>query len=155
MPVAGIVTNQEVTISLTTLQRILFILSAAPEPTIAELMICGVLTGIPKMEATEINAIEVTCESSAFIGLIRYIRPPRFRICRQSPMEPPNAKATVHEINTQLGTAKEGILPAKTRPKAIAPIDFWASFELFANASKTIVTIWECWNKTFILGVAE
>ena len=109
MPVTGIVTNQVVTISPTTLQRILLILSAAPEPTIAELITCGVLTGIPKIDAIEISTIEVICESSAFIGFIRYIRPPRFRICRQSPIEPPNAKATAHEINTQLGTAKEVI----------------------------------------------
>lgn len=155
MPVTGIVTNQVVTISPTTLQRILLILSAAPEPTIAELITCGVLTGIPKIDAIEISTIEVICESSAFIGFIRYIRPPRFRICRQSPIEPPNAKATAHEINTQLGTAKKVIRPAKTKPNAIAPIDFCASFELFANASKIIVATWERWKKTFILGVAK
>ncbi len=65
------VTNQVIPISFVISHRILFILSAAPEPIIDELMMCGVLTGKPKMEAMKINPMEVTCESSAFNGLIR------------------------------------------------------------------------------------
>lgn len=69
-PVIGMVSTHATKICPATPQRTLLLRSAAPAPTIVELMTCVVLTGPPSKAAPKITTVPAIWEEKACIGRI-------------------------------------------------------------------------------------
>src|SRR4030065_237144 len=102
--VAGKVNIQERTMSKTSCHRTVETLLAAPAPTIEEVIVWVVETGIPKIEAPgSTRAAEVSAENPCSTERFVTLRP-NVLIILQPPKAAPNPAANPTDKITQIGT---------------------------------------------------
>ena len=101
---AGIVSTQAQTIRPATPQRTAEKRCVDPTPTIAPVMVCVVLTGMPKYVATEIASAPPVSAQKPPTGRRRVMRYPIVCTMRHPPNSVPNAIAAWQVITTQSGT---------------------------------------------------
>src|SRR5436309_12431072 len=103
MPAAGIVKTQAQTIRPAIPQRTADRRCVAPTPTIDPVIVCVVLTGIPKCVATRIAAAPPVSAQNPPTGRSFVIRDPIVYTMRQPPNKVPREMALYAPISIQCG----------------------------------------------------
>src|SRR4051812_39111583 len=101
----------------------------APTPIIEPVMVCVVLTGIPRDSVRYSVIAPAVSAATPSRGVTLVMRDPIVLTIFQPPLMVPRPIAAKQEKGTQFGTSlMVAILPCATRAAAMIPITFCASF---------------------------
>ena len=108
---------------------------------IAVEIVCVVLSGIPRADATVIVPAAAVSAANPWCVLRLVSRIPSVRMIRQPPMLVPRAITSAHSPTTYSGIANVGRTPARTSASVRAPMNFWPSLEPWLKAIKAAEAI--------------
>src|SRR2546425_368840 len=127
-PAPGNVNSHAETIRIVTPHRTAESRVTAPTPMIDDVMVCVVLTGMPKCAVPSRIKAALVSAANPWTGSILTMRIPNVLMMRHPPAAVPKPIATAHERRTQVGTATWSRCPADTSASVMIPIAFCASF---------------------------